>query len=185
MGGGVAIFDFNNDDRLDLFFTNGAELKAEMAKDARPDKTHAKYWNRLYRQESDGTFVDVTERAGVKGTGYSMGVAAGDYDNDGYVDLFVTGYKTERLYRNNGDGSFTDVSSKLPLSDNGWSTSAGWFDYDNDGRLDLFIARYMEWDFESGSMFCGGPATAAPARRSERRSCFSSGRSTARPSSAW
>ena len=160
MGGGVGVFDYNNDDRLDLFFTNGAELKPEMAQDDRPDKTQPKYWNRLYRQNSDGTFADVTERAGVKGIGYSMGVAAGDYDNDGYVDLFVTGYKADRLYRNNGDGTFTDVSSKLQLSDNGWSTSAGWFDYDNDGRLDLFIARYMDWDFASGSMFCGGPATA-------------------------
>ena len=160
MGGGVGIFDYNNDDRLDLFFTNGAELKPEMAKDERPDKTSPKYWNRLYRQNNDGTFADVTERAGIKGAGYSMGVAAADYDNDGHVDLFVSGYKADRLYRNNGDGTFTDVSSKLQLSDNGWSTSAGWFDYDNDGRLDLFIARYMEWDFESGAMFCGGPATA-------------------------
>ena len=99
----------------------------------------------------------MTERAGIKGAGYSMGVAAADYDNDGHVDLFVSGYKADYLYRNNGDGSFSDVTSKLPNVPKGWSTSAGWLDYDRDGRLDLFIARYMEWDFENGSTFCGGP----------------------------
>jgi hypothetical protein len=157
MGGGVAIFDFDNDGRMDLFFTNGAAMKERMSKDDLPDKSEPKYWNRLFQQKPDGTFRDVTERAGLKGVGYSMGVAAADYDNDGFVDLFVTGYKTDRLYHNNGDGTFSDVTAKLPKIDEGWSTSAGWFDYDHDGRLDLFIARYMEWDFESGSMFCGGP----------------------------
>ena len=159
MGGGVALFDYNNDGRLDLFFTNGAALKEKMSKDDLADKTLPKYWNRLYQQKPDGTFTDVTERAGLKGVGYSMGVAAADYDNDGFVDLFVTGYQTDRLYRNNGDGTFSDVTSKLPKVSDGWSTSAGWFDYDRDGRLDLFVARYMEWDFESGSLFCGGPTT--------------------------
>ncbi len=109
MGGGVAIFDYDNDGRMDLFFTNGAALKDPMPKDELPDKSQPKYWNRLYRQNSDGKFVDVTERAALKGVGYSMGVAAADYDNDGYVDLFVTGYKADRLYRNNGDGTFTDA----------------------------------------------------------------------------
>lgn len=160
MGGGVAIFDFDNDGRMDLFFTNGAALKDSMAKDAVADKSEPKYWNRLYRQKTDGTFTDATERAGLKGYGYSMGVAAADYDNDGFVDLFVSGYKVDHLYRNNGDGTFTDVTKKLPYDQNGWSTSAGWFDYDRDGRLDLFVVRYMDWDFESGSMFCGGPTTA-------------------------
>jgi hypothetical protein len=150
MGGGVAVFDYNNDGRMDLFFTNGAALK-EL------DKSQPKYWNRLYQQKPDGTFTDVTEHAGLKGAGYSMGVAAADYDNDGNVDLFVSGYKADYLYRNNGDGTFSDVTSRLPNIPKGWSTSAGWFDYDRDGRLDLFIARYMEWDFESGSTFCGGP----------------------------
>src|SRR6185436_9056529 len=144
----------------DLFFTNGAALKGGMSKDEVPDKTESKYWNRLYQQNSDGTFTDVTQRANLKGVGYSMGVAAGDYDNDGFVDLFVTGYKTDRLYRNNGDGTFSDVSNKLPGVDKGWDTSAGWFDYDRDGRLDLFVARYMDWDFENGSLFCGGPTSA-------------------------
>jgi hypothetical protein len=155
MGGGVAVFDYDNDGRMDLFFTNGAALKDPMPNDELPDKSQPKYWNRLYQQKPDGTFVDVTERAGLKGVGYSMGVAAADYDNDGHVDLFVSGYKADSLYRNNGDGSFSDVSSKLPNISKGWSTSAGWFDYDRDGRLDLFIARYMEWDFENGATFCG------------------------------
>lgn len=160
MGGGVAIFDFDNDGRMDIFFSNGAALKDSMSKGEVADKSQPKYWNRLYRQKTDGTFADVTERAGLKGSGYSMGVAAADYDNDGYVDLFVTGYKSDRLYRNNGDGTFADVTSKIPNDNNGWSTSAGWFDYDRDGRLDLFVVRYMDWDFESGSMFCGGPTSA-------------------------
>src|SRR5215203_1313338 len=159
MGGGVALFDYNNDGRMDLFFTNGAALKDKMSKDDLADKTQPKYWNRLYQQKPDGTFTDVTERAGLKGVGYSMGAAAADYDNDGFVDLFVTGYKSDRLYHNNGDGTFGDVTSKLSKVNDGWSTSAGWFDYDRDGRLDLFVARYMEWDFESGSLFCGGPTT--------------------------
>lgn len=159
MGGGVAIFDFDNDSLMDLFFTNGAALKDPMSKDEVADKSQPQYWNRLYRQKTDGTFADVTDGAGLKGAGYSMGVAAADYDNDGYVDLFVTGYKADRLYRNNGDGTFADVTSKLPYDNTGWSTSAGWFDYDRDGRLDLFVVRYMNWDFESGSMFCGGPTS--------------------------
>ena len=160
MGGGVAIFDYDNDGRMDLFFTNGAALKQSMSKGDVPDKSQPKYWNRLFQQKTDGTFTDVTERAGLKGVGYSMGVAAADYDNDGFIGLFVSGYKADRLYRNNGNGTFSDVTGKLPKLDEGWSTSAGWFDYDHDGRIDLFIARYMDWDFESGSLFCGGPTTA-------------------------
>jgi hypothetical protein len=159
MGGGVAIFDYDNDGRMDLFFTNGAAMKQSMAKDDLPDKSQPRYWNRLFQQKADGKFKDVTERAGLKGVGYSMGIAAADYDNDGFIDLFVTGYKADRLYRNNGDGTFTDLTSKLLKTGDGWSTSAGWFDYDRDGRLDLFIVRYMEWDFESGSLFCGGPTS--------------------------
>ena len=155
MGGGVAIFDFDNDGRMDLFFTNGALLKDPMPKGGRPDKSEPKYWNRLYHQKSDGSFEDVTERAGLKGSGYSMGVAAGDYDNDGHTDLYVTGYGENHLYHNNGDGTFTDVAKKLGVSADGWSTSAGWIDYDRDGRLDLFVARYLDWDFARGSIPCG------------------------------
>lgn len=156
MGGGVAAFDYDNDGRIDLFFTNGAALKDPMPKREMPDKREPKYWNRLYHQKSDATFEDVTERAGLKGSGYSMGVAAADYDNDGNVDLYVTGYGENFLYHNNGDGTFTDVTRKLDTGGSGWSTSAGWFDYDRDGRLDLFVVRYMDWDFETGSIHCGG-----------------------------
>lgn len=155
MGGGVAIIDYDNDARMDLFFTNGAMLKDPMPKGTMPDKTESKFWNRLYQQKSDGSFVDVTERAGVKGSGYSMGVAVGDHDNDGYVDMYVTAYGGNILYHNNGDGTFSDWTSKLKLAGSGWSTSAGWIDYDRDGRLDLFVARYLDWDFEKGSILCG------------------------------
>jgi hypothetical protein len=158
MGGGVAIFDYDNDGRMDLFFTNGASLKDPTPKGEMPDKREPKYWNRLYHQKVDGTFADVTERAGLKGDGYSMGAAAGDYDNDGHFDLYVTGYGENHLYHNNGDGTFTDTTRKLSVDVGGWSTSAGWFDYDRDGRLDLFVVRYMDWDFESGSLYCGVPS---------------------------
>ncbi len=151
------MLDYDNDGRMDLFFTNGARLLDPMPKGAMPDKSDAKYWNRLYRQRPDGTFEDQTERAGLKGAGYSMGVAAADFDNDGYTDLFVTGYGANFLYRNNGDGTFTDVTRKVGVEGSGWSTSAGWFDYDRDGRLDLFVARYMEWGFERGAIYCGDP----------------------------
>ncbi len=155
MGGGVAMLDYDNDGRMDLFFTNGALLKDPMAKDATPDKSDRKFWDRLYHQKPDGSFEDVTERAGLKGSGFSMGVAEGDYDNDGFVDLYVTGYGENHLYHNNGDGSFADVTKKLGVAGGGWSTSAGWIDYDRDGRLDLFVARYLDWDFEKGSIACG------------------------------
>jgi len=155
MGGGVAMFDYDNDGRMDLFFTNGATIKDSMTKNATPDKTEPQFWNRLYHQRVDGTFQDVTEHADLKGTGYSMGSATGDYDNDGYVDLYVSGYGENQLYHNNGDGTFKDVTQKAGVRAGGWSTSAGWIDYDRDGRLDLFVARYLDWDFENGSIQCG------------------------------
>ncbi len=155
MGGGVAIFDFDNDGRMDLFFTNGALLKDPMPKGEAPDKRDQKYWNRLYHQKKDGTFEDVTETSGLKGEGYSMGVAVADYDNDGYPDLYVTGYGGNHLYHNNTDGTFTDVTKKLGVAAGGWSTSAAWLDYDLDGKLDLFVGRYVEWDFDLGSIYCG------------------------------
>ena len=155
MGGGVAMFDYDNDGRMDLFFTNGAAIKDSMTKNAPPDKTEPRFWNRLYHQRLDGTFEDVTEHADLKGTGYSMGCATGDYDNDGYVDLYVSGYGENQLYHNNGDGTFKDVTPKAGVRAGGWSTSAGWIDYDRDGRLDLFVARYLDWNFENGSIQCG------------------------------
>ncbi len=157
MGGGVAMFDYDNDGRMDLFFTNAAALKDPMPKTETPDKRDPVFWNRLYRQKADGTFEDVTERSGIKGSGFSMGVAAADYDNDKFVDLYVTGYGRNNLFRNNGDGTFADVTIKTGVVAGGWSTSTGWLDYDKDGRLDLFVARYLEWDFESGSLHCGDP----------------------------
>jgi len=132
-----------------------------MPKGASPDKRDPRFWNRLYRQKPDGAFEDVTERAGLRGEGYGMGAAAGDYDNDGRTDLFVTAYGGAVLYRNRGDGTFEDVTRKTNTFINGWPTSAGWLDYDADGRLDLFVARYMDWDFERGALLCGSPATPA------------------------
>jgi hypothetical protein len=161
MGGGVALFDFDADGRPDIFFTNGAALTDPMPKGASPDKRDPRFWNRLYRQKPDGTFEDVTERAGVRGEGYGMGAAAGDYDGDGWVDLYVTAYGGATLYRNRGDGTFEDATRRTKTSVSGWPTSAGFFDYDRDGRLDLFVARYMEWDFERGSLVCGSPAVPA------------------------
>ena len=157
MGGGVALFDYDNDGRLDLYFTNGASIEDPMPRGAIPNKRDARYWNRLYHQRADGKFEDVTVRAGVQGTGYGMGVATGDYNGDGFVDLFVTAYGGSTLYRNNGDGTFTDVTKAAGVSVDGWPSSAGWLDYNRDGRLDLFIARYMDWDFERGALYCGEP----------------------------
>ena len=157
MGAGVAMLDYDNDGRLDLYFTNGARLDDPMPKGATPDKSDPRFWNRLYHQRADGKFEDVTERAGVQGAGYCMGVAVGDYNADGFVDLYVTAYGGSILYRNNRDGTFTDVTKAAGVSVNGWPTSAGWLDYNRDGRLDLFVARYMDWDFERGALYCGEP----------------------------
>lgn len=155
MGADVGLLDYDNDGRLDVFFTNGAQLLDQMPKGKMPDKSNPKFWNRLYRQMADGTFEDRTEKAGVKGIGYGFGVAVGDYDRDGFADLFVTHYGGVAFYRNNGNGTFTDATAKLGIVVDGWATSAGFFDYDRDGRLDLFVARYVEWDFERGVLFCG------------------------------
>jgi len=153
MGAGVALFDFDNDGRLDIFAGNGAPLTDPTPKGTIPQKTGPKYWNRLYHQTQDGTFEDVTERAGLQGTGYGMGVAVGDYDNDGYEDLYVTAFGGNKLYHNNGDGTFSDVTEKAGVGGSGWSTSAAWVDLDNDGLLDLVVLRYLEWDFDD--IWCG------------------------------
>jgi enediyne biosynthesis protein E4 len=153
MGSGVALLDYDNGGRLDIFFTNGARLDDPSPKGTIPKKDDPKYWNRLYHQRPDGTFADVTEAAGVAGTGYSTGVAVGDYDNDGFEDLFVAGYGRSTLYHNNGNGTFTDVTANAGVGGSGWMTSAAWVDYDNDGRLDLIVARYMQWDFDD--IYCG------------------------------
>jgi hypothetical protein len=153
MGSGVALFDYDNDGRLDLFVVNGAEIIDPSPPGTIPQKTGPKHWNRLYHQKSDGTFEDVTEKSGLKGVGYGMGVAVGDYDNDGFEDLFVTGYGGNHLYHNNGNGTFTDVTEKAGVAGGGWSTSAAWVDLDGDGLLDLVVVRYLQWDFTD--IWCG------------------------------
>ncbi|HEY3457923.1 MAG TPA: CRTAC1 family protein [Bryobacteraceae bacterium] len=145
MGGGVALLDYDNDGLLDIFLVNSGEIGTSETFSRRDPR----YWSRLYKQNRDGTFRDVTEAAGLANAGeenYGMGVAAADYDNDGFTDLYVTSYGRNILYHNNGNGTFTDVTKRTGVAAGGWSVSAGFFDYDNDGRLDLFVTRYMEWD---------------------------------------
>ena len=153
MGSGVALLDYDNDGRLDIFFANGAPLTDPTAAGTIPQKAGPRDWNRLYHQKEDGTFEDVTETAGLAGAGYDMGVAVGDYDNDGYEDLYVTGYGGNHLYHNNGHGKFADVTEASGTGGGGWSTSAAWVDLDNDGRLDLVVLRYLKWDF--ADLWCG------------------------------
>jgi hypothetical protein len=145
MAGGVAVFDYNGDGRPDIFFTNGADL-------ATMKKSSPKYSNRLFRNDGNGVFTDVTAEAGLAGSGFDIGVAVGDYDNDGFPDLFVTGVHGNTLYHNNGDGTFTDVTKKAGLDkwndpEYGplWAEAAVWVDVNNDGLLDLFIVNYLQW----------------------------------------
>jgi hypothetical protein len=138
---------------LDIYFVNGAPIADPTPAGTIPRKNGPSYFNRLYHQRKDHTFEDVTERAGVAGTGYGMGVATGDYDNDGFEDLYVTQYGRNILYHNNGNGTFTDVTGESGAGGTGWSTSANWVDYDNDGKLDLVVARYLQWDF--ADIWCG------------------------------
>ena len=153
MGSGVALFDYDNDGRLDIFAVNGAPLTDPTPKGTIPQKAGPEHWNRLFHQRQDGSFEDVTEKAGLQGMGYGMGVAIGDYDNDGNEDLYVTGYGSNKLYHNNGDGTFTDVTPRAGVGGSGWSTSTAWVDLDNDGLLDLVVLRYMQWDFDD--IWCG------------------------------
>jgi hypothetical protein len=158
MPGGVALLDYNNDGLLDIFLVNGGRIASPMLQPENFDRQDSQYWNRLYRQNKDGTFTDVTEQAGLAKAGngnYGMGVAIGDYDNDGYSDIYVTSYGKNVLYHNNGDGTFSDVTSKTGVSAGGWSASAGFLDFDNDGKLDLFVTRYLDWDTKR-SKVCGG-----------------------------
>jgi enediyne biosynthesis protein E4 len=153
MGPGVALFDYDNDGRLDIFLVNGAPLDDPTPLGTIPKKTGPLFWNRLYHQKADGTFEDVTQKAGLQGEGYGMGVAVGDYDNDGYEDLYVTGFGGNHLYHNNGNGTFTNVTAKAGVGGSGWSTSAAWIDLNGDGYLDLVVLRYLDWDF--ADVWCG------------------------------
>jgi hypothetical protein len=136
MSGGVAVFDFNRDGRQDIYFVNSPTVAtASEPKSARSG---------LWKNNGDGTYADVTEKAGVGYPGWGMGVATGDYDNDGWEDLYVTCFGPDRLYRNNRDGTFIDVTEKAGVSDPRWSTGAAFADYDNDGWLDLFVANYVD-----------------------------------------
>jgi hypothetical protein len=144
MPGGIALFDYNNDGLLDIFLVNRGRITESLHVPEDFDRSDPRYWNRLYRQNRDGSFADVTQAAGLANAGngnYGMGVAVGDYDNDGFPDLYVTSYGKNILYHNNGDGTFTDVTTKAGVAAGGWSVSAGFFDYDNDCHLDLFVAR--------------------------------------------
>jgi enediyne biosynthesis protein E4 len=153
MVAGVALLDYDNDGYLDIYFVNGAAIPS-LKKDS------PKYWNRLFHNNHDGTFTDVTEKAGVKGEGYGIGVAVGDYDNDGWPDIFVANVTKNQLFHNNHDGSFSDVTDKAGVGGGVldgrkmWSVAAGWFDYDNDGRLDLFVSNYCVWEVNKDP-FCG------------------------------
>jgi len=145
MVSGVGLLDYDGDGYLDIYLVNGATIPSLQ-------KESPAYWNRLYRNNHDGTFTDVTERAGVAGAGYGMGVAVGDYDNDGRPDIFLANVNDNQLFHNNGDGTFSDVTAKAGLKGaqmdgkKMWSVGAGWFDYNNDGKLDLFAVNYCVWD---------------------------------------
>ena len=148
MGTGVAWIDYDQDGLMDVYFVQSAAT--DLYKPPHPIRST------LYHNNGDGTFTDVTEKAGVGGEGhYGQGVAVGDFDNDGYPDLYVTGYERAILYHNNGNGTFTDVTAKARVADeNGWSTSAGWFDYDKDGWLDLVVTNYIDWS-PKNNVWCG------------------------------
>jgi enediyne biosynthesis protein E4 len=147
MAGGVAVFDYNGDGRPDIFFTNGADI-------ATLKKSSPNYFNRLLRNDGNGIFTDVTAKAGLQGSGFDIGVAVGDYDNDGHPDIFVAGVHGNTLYHNNGDGTFTDVTKKAGLDK--WddpeygplfAVAAAWVDVNNDGLLDLFVVNYVQWSY--------------------------------------
>jgi hypothetical protein len=149
-GAGCAFIDYDNDGWMDIYLVNSGRCDFY---DPNPPLRNA-----LYHNNRDGTFTDVTEKAGVPGGGYGMGVAVGDYDGDGFPDLYVTQYGSSILYHNNGNGTFTDVTQKAGLAAPGWASSAVWFDYDNDGRLDLFVCRFVDFSKEKNK-FCGNSAT--------------------------
>jgi enediyne biosynthesis protein E4 len=150
VGAGCAFLDYDNDGWMDIYLVNSG--RCDFYEPAQPLR------NALYRNNRDGTFTDVTQKAGVPGDAYGMGVAVGDYDGDGFPDLYVTQYPHSILYHNNGDGTFTDVTAKAGVAASGWATSAVWFDYDNDGRLDLFVCHFVDYS-KAKLKFCGDNLT--------------------------
>jgi enediyne biosynthesis protein E4 len=158
MGGGVGLIDYDNDGRLDIFLVNGGKLDDPVKLPADFRRREPIYWNRLYRQQRDGSFTDTTAAAGLSqaGNAYGMGAAVGDIDNDGFPDLYVTNYGSNTLFRNRGNGTFEDITARAGVAGAGWSVSAAFLDYDNDGNLDLFVARYLDWDL-SRNILCGTP----------------------------
>ena len=146
VGAGCAFLDYDNDGWMDIYLVNSG--RCDFYEPSQPLR------NALYRNNRDGTFTDLTSKAGVMGNAYGMGAAVGDYDGDGFPDLYVTQYPHSILYHNNGDGTFTDVTAKAGVAAPGWATSAVWFDYDNDGRLDLFVCHFVEYSKDK-LKFCG------------------------------
>jgi enediyne biosynthesis protein E4 len=149
-GAGCAFLDYDNDGWMDIYLVNSG--RCDFYEPNPPLK------NALYHNNRDGTFTDVTDKAGVAGGGYGMGAAVGDYDGDGFPDLYVTQYGRSILYHNNGNGTFTDVTEKAGVAAPGWASSAVWFDYDNDGRLDLFVCRFVDFN-KAANKFCGNEQT--------------------------
>src|SRR2546421_1007590 len=158
VGAGCAFIDYDSDGWMDIYLVNSGKCDF-----FNPDPPLR---NALYRNNRDGTFTDVTGKAGVPGGGYGMGCAVGDYDADGFPDLYVTQYGRSILYRNNGDGTFTDVTEHAGVAAPGWASSAVWFDYDNDGKLDLFVCRFVDFD-KSKHHRCGAPNIPAIAGMAE------------------
>jgi hypothetical protein len=143
-GAGCTFFDYDGDGWLDIYLVTG-RYHPDIS-DNTGRRLRGKCTNKLYRNNHDGTFTDVTEKAGVGGKHFSCGCSAADYDGDGKIDLYVLNYGPNELYHNNGDGTFTDVSEKSGLADPGWSLAAGWFDYNNDGKLDVYVVNYLQYD---------------------------------------
>jgi len=157
-GAGCAFLDYDNDGWMDIYLVNSGPC--DFYTPSKPLR------NALFRNNRDGTFTDVTEKAGVPGGGYGMGVAVGDYDGDGFPDMYVTQYGRSIFYHNNGDGTFTDVTEKAGVGVVGWASSAVWFDYDNDGKLDLFVCRFVDFSKEKHH-HCGAPNIPALAGQNE------------------
>jgi enediyne biosynthesis protein E4 len=160
-GSGCAFLDYDNDGWMDIYLVNSG--KCDIFTPTQP------ILNALYKNNRDGTFTDVTEKAGVSGGGYGMGAAVGDYNADGFPDLYVTQYGRSILYRNNGDGTFTDVTEHAGVAAPGWASSAVWFDYDNDGRLDLFVCRFVDFS-KAKHHNCGAPSI--PALKGLNEYCY-------------